>query len=602
MKNGKRSAGGRFAFFCGLALVAASLAALTAAWAQYPSTYPSSSQVSKDETAVLVEDYADPPLSSYMRTGNYPPPIDYQAMLGRVNALRSEPANAPLSASRFFVVDLNGNLYTLDKTTKKFTPYITFPEIFPRFSTDPGAGAGIVSIAFDPNYAKNGKFYTVHTEIPSRSPSAAPTNAKIPSLKLDGYTTTEPVNPQGVTVGWESVLVEWTDTNIKKATFEGTARELLRVGFTGFIHQMGDVLFDPLAKPGQDDYGNLYVSVGDGGSGETPGVTHFFPQQLNCLQGKILRITPDLNLRPKDMLSESGRYRIPSAGRDPNPFVSVNGARPEIFAYGLRNPHRMTWDPMTNTLLANDVGLHSWEEINIITKGANYGYADREGNEQLFVNSGGRTGSQLSTPEPFPAKDLLMVAGLSEPVEPVYPVAVYSHQEGDSIGSGFVYRGKLLPPMTGKYFFSDITTGRLFYSDLAEMIASGRMRNKQAAIHELQILYKSPYNTTETAAAPRRMYDIVADAYAHKDGVTNPNSKQGVLPGQSAMTGGWRRTDFTPGKTDPYGMQYGGGRADVRLSMGGDGEIYILSKSDGMIRKIVKVTTPPPGSKQSAAR
>jgi hypothetical protein len=97
------------------------------------------------------------------------------------------------------------------------------------------------------------------------------------------------------------------------------------------------------------------------------------------------------------------------------------------------------------------------------------------------------------------------------------------------------------------------------------------------------------------------MYDIVADAYAHKDGVANPNSKQGVLPGQSAMTGGWRRADFTPGKADPYGVAYGGGRADVRLSMGGDGEIYILSKSDGMIRKIVKVVTPP-GSKQSEAR
>jgi len=144
----------------------------------------------------------------------------------------------------------------------------------------------------------------------------------------------------------------------------------------------------------------------------------------------------------------------------------------------------MYWDAATNTLLANDVGLHSWEEINIITKGANYGYAEREGNEQLFVNGGGRTGSQLSTPVPFPEKDLLTVEGLPEPVTPVYPVAVYSHQEGDSIGSGFVYRSKLMPQLTGKYFFSDITTGRLFYADLAEMIASQRMRNKQATIHD----------------------------------------------------------------------------------------------------------------------
>jgi hypothetical protein len=602
MANAQASANQVARLFYVLVLLWSGVAGLSVVWAQYPAQYPASSQVTKDGTAVLVEDYANPPLSSYMRTGTYPPPIDFQGMLARVNALRSEPASAPLSASRFFVVDLNGNLYTLDKATKKFTPYITFPEIFPRFATDPGAGAGIVSIAFDPNYAKNGKFYTVHTEIPSRSSSAAPTNAKMPRLKLDGYSTTDSVNPQGGTVGWESVLVEWTDTNIKNSTFEGTARELLRVGFTGFIHQMGDVLFDPLSKPDQDDYGNLYISVGDGGAGETPGVTHFFPQQLNCFQGKILRITPDVTLRPKDMLSPNGRYRIPSSGRDPNPFVTVNGARPEIFAYGLRNPHRMYWDAATNTLLANDVGLHSWEEINIITKGANYGYAEREGNEQVFVNSGGRTGSQLSTPEPFPEKDPLTVEGLPEPVAPVYPVAVYTHQEGDSIGSGFVYRGKLMPQLAGKYLFSDITTGRLFYADLAEMIASQSMRNKQATIHELQIMYQSPYDTSSKTPVPRRMYDIVADAYAHKDGVPNPNSKQGVLPGQSAMTGGWRGKDFNPGKMDPYGVAYGGGRADVRLSMGGDGEIYIMTKSDGMIRKFVKVITPPPSSKQSAAR
>jgi hypothetical protein len=74
--------------------------------------------------------------------------------------------------------------------------------------------------------------------------------------------------------------------------------------------------------------------------------------QLGALQGKILRITPDLALRPNDKLSENGRYRIPSTGPDPNPFISVAGARPEILAYGLRNPHRMDWDPVSNTLLA----------------------------------------------------------------------------------------------------------------------------------------------------------------------------------------------------------------------------------------------------------
>src|SRR5713101_3381439 len=156
MRNAPASAKRVARLFYVLVLLGGGVAGLSVVWAQYSGEYPSSSQVTKNGTAVLVEDYANPPLSSYMRTGTYPPPIDFPGMLGRVKALRSEPANAPLSASRFFVVDLNGNLYTLDKATKKFTPYITFPEIFPRFATD-RFGSGVSAIVFDPNYAKNGK-------------------------------------------------------------------------------------------------------------------------------------------------------------------------------------------------------------------------------------------------------------------------------------------------------------------------------------------------------------------------------------------------------------------------------------------------------------
>jgi len=137
----------------------------------------------------------------------------------------------------------------------------------------------------------------------------------------------------------------------------------------------------------------------------------------------------------------------------------------------------------------------------------------------------------------------------------------------------------------------------LFYADLAEMIASGRVRGKQAAIHELQIMYKSPYDASNQGAAKRRMYDVVADAYSHKEGVAKAGSNQGVLPGLTRMAGGWRNDTFVPGETDPYGVPYGGGRADVRLSMGGDGELYVMSKSDGMIRKLVAVVTPPPAAK-----
>jgi hypothetical protein len=572
-----------------LGLLICFLAAAPAAFAQYPTQ----SQIGKDGTAVLLEDYATPPLTNATHSGANTSAIDYKLQLGRVTALRAEPANAPLAASRIFVDDQSSTIYILDTKTKTFTPYLKFTDIFPKFASDKGNATGIVSITFDPAYAKNGKFYTVHTENPDLPGNATPVNTQLASLNLAGYTTTDPVNPPSGAVHLQSVLVEWTDTNIRNATFEGTARELLRVGYDR-NHPMDDTIFNPLAKPGSADYGNLYIGVGDGAQGETPGPSHTLPQQLNTLLGKILRITPDINLRPKDMLSPNGRYRIPSTGPDPNPFVNVAGARGEVYAYGLRHPHRFDWDEKTKTMLVIDIGLHYWEEIDIVAKGANYGYPEREGNEQLFVDDAGKTGSLMTPPVAFPDRDLLKVDGIDEPVVPIYPAAVYSHWEGDAIGSGFVYRGKLMPQLRGKFIFNDMTTGRIFYVDLDEMIATRGLRNHQAPIHELQIMYKSPYDASAQTAVKRRMFDVVAETYAHKGGTPGQDR---VLPGAAAATTGWRDPDHKQPKADPEGAPYGGGRADIRIAMGGDGEVYVLSKSDGMIRKMAAVVTPPPATK-----
>ena len=540
---------------------------------------------------MLLEDYAELPLSSptHGSATNAPTNANIEGQLGRATSLRSEPAKAPLAASRFFVIDESATIYIFNKSTREFTPYLRFSDIFPKFVSDAGLATGVDSIAFDPGYAKNGRFYTMHIEKPTLDGPATPTNSKMPSLDLTGYTVTPAINPPAGPVRYESVLIEWTDTNIRNATFEGTARELFRAGYDR-NHPMSDLLFNPLAKPRHEDYGNLYIAAGDGAQGETPGPGHPLPQQLNNLMGKILRITPDINLHPQDMLSANGRYRIPSSGSDPNPFVSVAGARPEIYAYGLRNPHRMTWDIHSKAFLVNDIGLHSWEEINIVTKGGNYGYAEREGNEQVFADPAGKTGSQLDPPVPFPDKDRLTVDGLAEPVTPLYPAAVYSHREGDSIGSGFVYRGKLMPQMRGKYVFNDMTTGRIFYVDLAEMLATHGERNRQAKIHELQIVYKGPKDQN---AAKRRMFDIIADNYTRRGGTPRPDR---VLPGGGMATTGWKDDAHTQPKTDPEGVPYGGGRADVRITMGGDGEIYVLTKSDGAIRKMTAVVTPPPAA------
>jgi hypothetical protein len=571
---------------CFAFLLILSLLCLSASTAR--AQYPDQPQIAKDGTAVLLEEYATPPLSGPTHAGSQDA-MNFKQQLGRMTSLRSEPAKAPLSASRFFVVDQSSTLYILDKATKSFTPYIKFTQIFPKFTSDSGLTTGFLSLAFDPGYAKNGKFYTVHIEKPSMEGSTQPTNARMPSLNLAGYTMTPAVNLPAGQVRLEAVLVEWTDTNIRNATFEGTARELLRISYER-NHPMSDLLFNPLARPHREDYGNLYIAVGDGAQGETPGPSRLLPQQLNNFMGKIIRITPDINLHPRDMLSENGRYRIPSTGPDPNPFISVAGARPEIYAYGLRNPHRMTWDVPTKAFLVNDIGLHFWEEINIVVKGGNYGYAEREGNEQVFIEDKieGKTGSQLTPAVPFPDKDRLTVEGLVEPVTPLYPAAVYSHQDGDSIGSGFVYRGKLMPQMRGKYVFNDMTTGRIFYVDLAQMLATHGERNHQAPIHELQIMYKGPGDQT---AAKSRMFDIVAENYARRGGTPLEDHR---LPAFGNATTGWKDAEHRQPKTDPEGVAYGGGRADVRIQAGGDGELYVLSKSDGAIRKMTALVAPPP--------
>lgn len=550
--------------------------------------YPTTFQITNGGAAVVLEDYATLPLSG--RGGSitsFGANVSLSDQLARPTFLRSEPANAPLAGSRFFVTDLNRNLYILDKNTKAFTPYINFQSIFRKYYNLQGFAGGLNPIAFDPEYATNGIFYTAHLENPATSGDATPINNNLPALDLTGYTITSAINPPAGSVPFQSVLIEWRDTNINNTTFEGTAREILRIGLNSRIHPLGDLLFNPLAQPGDPDYRNLYVAVGDGSAGETAGSTHTIPQRLDALPGKILRITPDLNLRPADELSANGRYRIPTTGPDPNPFVnaSLTNLKKEIFAYGFRNCHRLSWDPVANVIVENDIGLHAWEEVNLIRRGGNYGYGEREGPEELFIcsscgSTNQQTGSQLGVP--FPAVDTLTVTGVVAAVTPDYPVALYSHWDGDGISSGFVYRGSLLPGLYGKYIFGDIANGRIFYSDFNEMLAADDGdRNTVATIHELQVVYNNPLDVPDAGFARWRMFDIVALTYTNRGG--NPGAQR--LPGSAEST--------SVGKTDINGVLYGRGRADLRIAQGGDGEIYVITKSDGSIRKMTASLGPP---------
>ena len=159
------------------------------------------------------------------------------------------------------------------------------------------------------------------------------------------------------------------------------------------------------ARRGDPDWRVLYVACGDGGSGESSNPEmRSNPQRLDTLVGKILRIIPDLDERTSSStVSENGRYRIPND----NPFVDKRGARGEIWAYGLRNPARLTWDvdPAdrgNQHLIANVIGLNTWETIVIIHRGANYGYSLREGNQKLD-----KTNLTSALPKDDPARKIL---------------------------------------------------------------------------------------------------------------------------------------------------------------------------------------------------
>ena len=348
------------------------------------------------------------------------------------------------------------------------------------------------------------------------------------------------------------MLIEWTDTNTSNATFEGSARELLRLRLNTRIHPPCDLVFNPTARPGEPEWGVLYIGSGDSGSGDSRTAIRTNPQRLDTLVGKVLRIIPDLGQHTaSSAVSQNGRYRIPND----NPFVSTPGARAEIWAYGFRNPHRLHWaidatNPANNRLVADSIGLHTWETVNIVHKGANYGYSRREGNQAL------QTSNQAG---PLPADDTIPVLigdAATGTIAPTYPVIQYGHVPGggDAIGSGFLYAGKAIPLLRGKYVFTDISTGHIWYADYKEMLAAddGDPRT-MAERHEIKINWeKQVYDT---------MFPIAQAAYHARGG------KNRILPGRALVSGE--------------------GRADANLAVDAAGELYVFTKTDGMIRALI---------------
>jgi len=488
---------------------------------------------------------------------------DGRTQAARINVLIEEPGSG-----RLFVAEHAGPLSIIDKTTRKPVTYINFnglpdsPGLFPKFAPTGGFVSGLMGFAFDPDYRRNGVFYTIHLENPALTVDGKPKAGVLPGLDASRFVVTKPIGmpANGQPLTREAVLSEWTDTNIRNVTFEGTVREVMRVQLLNSIHPTSDLTFNPTAARGSADWRVLYMSTGDGGTGERNDVLRLNPQRLDHFGGKIIRIVPDVREHVSTSeVSENGQYRIPND----NPFVSTPGARKEIFASGMRNPHRMTWDvPAARgsqpTLLAFVIGSNfgspvRYETINVIRRGANYGYPLREGPE--FKPESPIYGP-LSADHTLPVRiSDTVVLDKRIPMQDS-ALAYKTGVEGLAIANGFVYRGKRWPQLQGAVVFGDITSGRLFYARMTDLIAATDGNPTTLAP------YAEIRTNLSTVVQERiRLYP--------------------PAPG------------FGPGRPGGPGAAPGGAsfplRLELRIATDEAGEIYILTKCDGSIRTVVNI-------------
>ncbi|MEO6721274.1 MAG: PQQ-dependent sugar dehydrogenase, partial [Ferruginibacter sp.] len=259
-----------------------------------------------------------------------------QAPISRICKLDYQPNTGDL-----YVLDLRGKLYKLQDGQSKL--YMDMAALKPAFIHQPGMGTGFGSFAFHPAFAKNGLLYTTHTEPPA-------------TAKADfNY-------PDSIPVKLQWILTEWK-TDPAAFPFSGMGREIFRIDMPTGIHGLQEIAFNPLAKPGSQDYGLLYICVGDGGSTE---IGHALVSQIpQTIWGSIIRIDPS------GKNSSNGHYGIPPY----NPFSKPSDFKkaPEVYAYGFRNPHRISWSK-SGQLLAVNIGEHNIESINLIKAGNFYGW------------------------------------------------------------------------------------------------------------------------------------------------------------------------------------------------------------------------------------
>jgi glucose/arabinose dehydrogenase len=287
-------------------------------------------------------------------------------------------------SNRVFVATQQGVLHVFPND-QKATKTRVFLDIQERVRyNDKENEEGLLGFAFHPDYKKNGEFFLFYTD---------------KKAKLQNVVS--------------RFRVSKTDPDVADPASE---EELIRFSHKYWNHDGGTICFGP------DGY--LYIAVGDGGLANDPDENG---QNLGTHLGKVLRI--DINHK-----DEGKKYAIPKD----NPFVDKAGAKPEIYAYGVRNPWRMAFDRKTGQFWLADVGQNLFEEIDLIVKGGNYGWNVREGLH------------------PFGAK------GVGVRPDVIDPIWEYYHDIGKSITGGQVYHGERLPELEGHYLYADYVSGRIW--------------------------------------------------------------------------------------------------------------------------------------------
>ncbi len=287
--------------------------------------------------------------------------------------------------SRLFVIEQSGKIKIVKNGKVNPEPFLSVANKLDGLNIA-YSEKGLLGIAFHPAYKTNGRFFIYYSA------------------------------PYGGGYDHKSVLAEYKVSPGNPDLADERETVILEIPQPESNHNGGCLQFGP------DGY--LYIGLGDGGgAGDKHGVAGN-GQDRTSLLGKILRIDVDAE-RP---------YKIPPG----NPYANEHDFRKEIYAYGLRNPWRFSFDAATGKLFCGDVGQNKWEEINIIEKGKNYGWRIMEGNH--CYNPESNCDQQ----------------GL------VLPVNEYDHETGVSICGGYVYRGNSFPAVNGLYFFAD-WSGKLFY-------------------------------------------------------------------------------------------------------------------------------------------